>query len=149
VIEAGGEMTRKGGQMAIWLAQALYANGELTVAIAMLERLQQSHPMRNVRKASHEIKYILTAPELTLDASNFVQIPEKILEAERRGRQTGEYAKMEKRPEKYSLEWYMLQKPQARAARDEDKADPTPAVAALTAGLALCCVAVATFGPAA
>lgn len=145
VAEAGGEMSRKGGQTAIWLAQALYANGEQAAATAMLERLQQSHPMRNVRKASSEIKYILTAPELRLDASNFVQIPDSLLEAERRGRQTPEYAKMEKPPEKYSLEWYMLQKPVR--ARDERKADPTPAVAALTAGLALCCAAVATFGP--
>lgn len=148
VAEAGGEMSRKGGQTAIWLAQALYANGEHAAAAATLERLQTTHPMRNVRKAAHEIKYVLTAPELTLDASNFVQIPEKILEAERRGRQTPEYAKMEKPPEKYSLEWYMLQKP-VRARAERKAADPTPAVAALAAGLALCCAAVATFGPSA
>ncbi|KAJ1627136.1 hypothetical protein T492DRAFT_1027430 [Pavlovales sp. CCMP2436] len=128
VFEAGGEGSSKGGQMCIWLAQAMYAKGEPKVAVAMLVRIANDHSSPNVRKAAKEIAYILDAPELKLDASNFVQIPDKIRVLERIGENRGEYAKMEKKPERYSLEWYMLQPP-AGSGKGKRKADPIVGIA--------------------
>lgn len=135
VQEAGGEASMKGGQMCVWLAQGLYAAGEPQAAISLLARLEKGHSGGNVRKAASEIKYILEAPELKLDENSFVQIPESIQRAERPGRATPLYAKMEKKPDKYSLEWYMLQKePKQR----KQKVDPAGGVAAVAlVGLAL------------
>jgi tetratricopeptide (TPR) repeat protein len=148
VAQAGGETSSKGGQTCVWLAQALYAQGDVKVAVAMLDRLQSGHPFSNVRKAAKEIKYILEAPQLKLDESNFVKMPDSSSLVERRGRQKGEYAKMEKPPEKYSLEWYMLQKPrkgmspQRRAAERKNGM----AIVAVT-GVAVSVYVAITVGP--
>lgn len=145
VREAGGEGSMKGGQMCVWLAQALYAAGEPKEAVAMLDRISRGHPGSNVRKAASEIKYILEAPELKLDERNFVQIPEAIMNAEERGRQTGQYAKMEKKPEKHSLEWYMLQK---EPKPKKQKVDPAGGVAAAAlVGLAVYAAVVTVVTP--
>lgn len=131
--EAGGEGTSKGGQMCVWLAQAMSAAGDNKGAVSMLDRVEQGHPNPQVRKAAGEIKYILAAPELQLDEDNFVQIPDKIREAERLDRHRGEYAQMEKPPERYSLEWYLMQNATTTSSDDGDKQAVAVAAATMAA----------------
>lgn len=131
--QAGGEGGSKGGQISVWLAQAYNAAGDLTLAIELLDRLEHTHPNRNVRKAATEIGFILRSPRLELDENNFVTIPEEIQRAPRRGRQEPEYAKMEPPPERYSLEWYMEQD-QVDPKAASQSTEQTVAAAAVTVG---------------
>jgi hypothetical protein len=115
----GGSGTRRGGQVALWRAQAIYAVGgeegrrDTGRILAGLE----THADADVGKAAAELRYILSAPELPMaPGSDFHLIP--TLE-ETEGLTSGprwllaqsgigrvKQSKSE-RPEKYSLEWYL------------------------------------------
>merc|ERR1719486_120019 len=73
----GGMTGRKGGQYAVFLAQALQAADRKKEAVGLLKRCE-SHPDKDVRKISEEVLYIMQAPELKLDESNFIKIESNI-----------------------------------------------------------------------
>ncbi|GAB0491717.1 hypothetical protein MMPV_002972 [Pyropia vietnamensis] len=102
--------TRAGGQYRLWLAQALDAAGKRERAREVLAELS-AHPSGDVRKVAEEILYILSAPRLELDASNFVSIPTldgwEETRPKRRAYRDVKTANVEKAPEPYTLEWYM------------------------------------------
>ena len=62
-----GVMVVEGGQMQLWLGQALYAAGRRGDALKLLAL--KAHPDRDVAKVSKEFVFILKAPELQLDES--------------------------------------------------------------------------------
>ena len=63
------------------------------------------------------------APKLELDESNFAWIELEKLQNIAEGGKGAMYAKMEKMPEKYSLEWYMMQKkPKKQLPSDAEEA---------------------------
>ena len=66
-----GVASRRGGQMQLWLGQALYAAGRRGDALKLLLALK-AHPDRDVAKVSKELVFILKAPELQLDESSRV-----------------------------------------------------------------------------
>ena len=106
----GGAGSREGGQYTIWLGQALDANGQRGKAVQTMRALR-SHEDRDVRKAAGGIEFILTSPALHLSKKNFQTFDIEKLDAIKGGKKALQYSKMEKMPEKYSLEWYMLQPP--------------------------------------
>lgn len=109
-----GLESRLGGQYELWHAQALDAAGEKKRAAKMLQQLR-SHSDADVRKVSAELLFIMTAPKLELEPGTFLDIP-ALDDNARAGRLspvlTSSYgplrtALLEKKPEQYSLEWYM------------------------------------------
>ena len=69
----GGLSARKGGQYAIYLAEALQAAGKKKEAVGLLKRCE-THPDPDVRKIADNVLYVMQAPELVLNADNFVSI---------------------------------------------------------------------------
>jgi predicted nucleic acid-binding Zn-ribbon protein len=106
----GGASSREGGQYTIWLGQAFDANGQRGKAV-MTMRALKTHDDRDVRRVAGGIEYILTSPELKLNPKNYQSFDLEKLDQIKQGKKALQYSKMEKPPEKYSLEWYMLQKP--------------------------------------
>lgn len=109
-----GLESRLGGQYELWHAQALDAAGEKKRAAKMLQKLR-SHSDADVRKVSAELLFIMTAPKLELEPGTFLDIP-ALDDDTRAGRLypvlTSSYgplrtALLTKKPERYSLEWYM------------------------------------------
>jgi len=117
-IVPGGASSREGGQYSIWIGQAFDANGERGKAVRTMRALR-SHDDRDVRRVAQGIEFILTSPELKLNKNNFQYFDIDKLDQIKAGKKALQYSKMEKPPEKYSLEWYMLQKPPPSA--DERK----------------------------
>jgi len=72
------------------------------------------HSDRDVRKVAEGLEFIMMAPKLDLDESSFTWIELEKLQNIAEGGKGNMYAKMEKMPEKYTLEWYMLQKSPAK-----------------------------------
>mmetsp|Transcript_2700 Transcript_2700/g.3690 ORF Transcript_2700/g.3690 Transcript_2700/m.3690 type:complete len:257 (+) Transcript_2700:50-820(+) len=66
-----GTGSRRGGQMQLWLAQALYAADNRSQSFRLLTALEK-HPDRDVRTVASELGFILQAPELKLNASSYV-----------------------------------------------------------------------------
>lgn len=129
--------TRAGGQYRLWLAQALDAAGKRERAREVLGELS-SHPSGDVRKVAEEILYILSAPRLELDASNFVSIPTldgwEETRPKRRAYRGVKMADVEKAPEPYTLEWYMTK--QAPPPQPADGGGDTMLLLGVAAGLA-------------
>ena len=128
----GGLTGRKGGQYAIYLAQALQADNRRKEAVGLLERCE-SHPDSDVRKIADAVLYIMRAPELKLGGENFVTIP-KLEENDNwsyRPKQPGQ--QKDPPPEKYSLEWYVLeaQKKGSRPRREQAEETSPAALASL------------------
>jgi len=129
----GGLTGRKGGQYAIYLAQALQANGRKKEAVGLLKRCE-SHPDADVRKIADGVLYVMQAPELVLDSDNFVTIP-SLEESDNWGARRRMVEDKDPPPEKYSLEWYVeeAEKKKKARAREPEPADPTPALLASVA----------------
>ena len=70
----GGLTGRKGGQYAIYLAQALQAADRKQQAVGLLKRCE-AHPDKDIRKIADSVLYVMQAPELKLSQENFVSIP--------------------------------------------------------------------------
>ena len=68
-----GVASRRGGQMQLWLAQALYAANRRGECLKLLQALK-AHPDSDVRTVGKELLYILKAPQLKLDDESFVNI---------------------------------------------------------------------------
>ena len=121
-------------QYAIYLAQALQANGRKKEAVGLLKRCG-GHPDTDVRKIADGVLYVMQAPELKLDSNMFVTIP-KLEEVDDWGSRRRSVEEKDPPPEKYSLEWYVeeAEKKKASRAKAPEPADPT---AALVAGAAL------------
>jgi len=109
-ITPDGPLSREGGQYTIWLSQALAAKGDRAQALLTVRTLR-SHEDRDIRRVAGGVEYIYSAPELEVGEEHFQWIEIEKLEAIKEGPKQRLYAKMKKMPEKYSLEWYMLQKP--------------------------------------
>ena len=113
----GGLSGRKGGQYAIYLAQALQAANRKKEAVGLLRRCE-AHPDRDVRKISESVLYIMQAPELKLDEDTFVKIDRSALEeTDDWTRKRRAVQQKDPPPEKYSLEWYVLQAEQRQASQ--------------------------------
>ena len=69
----GGMSGRKGGQYAIYLAQALQAADRKKEAVGLLKRCE-AHPDGDVRKIADNVLYIMQAPELKLGSPAAPQI---------------------------------------------------------------------------
>ena len=57
----GGMTTRKGGEYAVWLAQALHARGQTGEAKKLLKSIEK-HPDGDVRSVADSVLYIYQAP---------------------------------------------------------------------------------------
>jgi tetratricopeptide (TPR) repeat protein len=124
----GGMSGRKGGQYAIYLAQALQAANRKQEAIGLLKRCE-AHPDGDVRKIADSVLYIMNAPELKLDADQFMQIAPLNLDDDwGAGRQPTQ--QKDPPPEKYSLEWYMLEYEKRQNVRREEEQPVLPALLA-------------------
>lgn len=137
----GGLTGRKGGQYAIYLAQALQASERKVEAMGLLRRCG-GHTDRDVRKIADSALYVMQAPQLKLDSENFVQIP-KLNIADDWEKKRAVRQEKEPPPEKYSLEWYVLE---AEKRGDRPVADPepvSPALGALLLGALLAAAAAA------
>ena len=113
----GGLSDRKGGQYAIYLAEALQAAGRKKEAVGLLKRCE-AHPDADVRKIADNVLYIMQAPELKLDADQFMSIsglPDAWDDKKPVRRAMEE---KDPPPEKYSLEWYVLEGERNRKARE-------------------------------
>ena len=113
----GGLSGRKGGQYAIYLAEALQAAGRKKEAVGLLKRCE-AHPDADVRKIADNVLYIMQAPELKLDADQFMSIsglPDAWDDKKPVRRAMEE---KDPPPEKYSLEWYVLEGERNRKARE-------------------------------
>ena len=119
----GGMGDRKGGQYAIYLAQALGAADRKQDAVGLLKRCE-AHPDADVRKIADNVLYIMQAPELKIDSNQFVSI-EAFDEDDWSVRNRKRAAEQkDPPPEKYSLEWYMLEGEKNRLARERAAALP-------------------------
>lgn len=117
----GGLAGRRGGQYAVYLAEALGAAGQRGEATALLKRCE-AHPDKDVRKISAQVLYIMEAPELKIGREQFVEIPSlQDLDSKR----TMVAREKDPPPEKYSLEWYVQEaekkKGQVRKEVDVEK----------------------------
>lgn len=123
-VDLVGESSRLGGQYQLWHAQALDAMGEKGQAARMLDDLR-THTDGDVRKVSRELLFIITAPALDLDPGTFLDIPSfdqgpkpdkgmPVLTSNFGPLRT---ALVEKKPERYSLEWY-IKKGRPRKVKD-------------------------------
>ena len=128
----GGLSGRKGGQYAIYLAQALQAADRKKEAVGLLKRCE-SHPDGDVRKIADNVLYIMQAPELKLDDNQFMTIP-SLEESDDWAQRRRGVEQKEELPEKYSLEWYVMEAENKKGMRTREPSDPTPA---LVAGAAL------------
>ena len=137
-----GVTSRRGGQMQLWLAQALYAARRRGEALKLLTALK-SHPDSDVRKVGKELAFILQAPELKLEDSSRVSIDmdnfnddvsyERAPDGTIRLR--NKVNKLEEQPEYGSVDWVLAQPPPPPA----QEMDPAPlliAVALCIGGLA-------------
>jgi len=124
-----GPSTRRGGQMQLWLAQALYAaktGDNRAKAIQLLEILEK-HPSYDVRTVAKELKFILNAPELKLDSSNFVNFDTDKFNDDStwQRRPDGQIVKSNRRklpeePEYGSIEWALAQSKLAAKKEPEE-----------------------------
>lgn len=112
----GGMGERRGGQYAIYLAQALQAAGRTKEAVGLLKRCE-GHPDADVRKTADNVLYIMQAPELKLDADQFMTIP-PLAEVDEWNSKRRAVEQKDPPPEKYSLEWYVLEGEKNRKARE-------------------------------
>lgn len=133
--------SRRGGQMQLWLAQALYAAGERPQCIRLLEVLKK-HPDRDVRMVSKELAFIVQAPELVLNSSSYITInmdnfdDDSVYQRAPDGTisKRSQISKLREEPEYGSVEWAI-----AQAALEKPLAqfDPALAIAATVLCLGL------------
>ena len=122
----GGMNGRKGGQYAIYLAQALQAAERRNEAVKLLKTCE-AHSDGDVRKIAESVLYIMQAPELKLDAEQFISIP-KLTDDWGSGRTVR--PQEDPPPEKYSLEWYVQEAEKRKNQKEAEEASPLPALVA-------------------
>ena len=64
-----------GVQIQIWLTLGYDANGQRAEALELYKKLEDEHPLKEIRKQAAELRYILEAPELEISAEERVSIP--------------------------------------------------------------------------
>jgi len=130
----GGMTSRKGGEYAVWLAQALHARGQTADAKELLKSFEK-HPDGDVRTIADSVLYIYQAPELALGKENFMQIDMGLATNDDWGRRRAPPKQLkDPPPEKYSVEWYVLRAKESDAARSmaaQDTERASGSVAAL------------------
>jgi len=127
----GGLTGRKGGQYAIYLAQALDAANRKKEAVGLLQRCE-AHPDADVRKVADSVLYIMQAPELKLGEENFIKITPMEL-TDDWSRRRGPQQQKDPPPEKYSIEWYVLEAEKRKRDKERSqsgRADVAPALLA-------------------
>jgi len=129
----GGLTGRKGGQYAVYLAQALQAAGRKKEAAGLLQKCE-SHPDKDVRKVAESVLYIMQAPELKLDESSFMKMDLSGVGADDWARSQRPQEDKDPPPEKYSIEWYMLEAEKRPVAAKMEES-PVPALLGLGAAL--------------
>jgi len=77
----------------------------------------EGHPDADVRKTADNVLYIMQAPELKLDADQFMTIP-PLAEVDEWNSKRRAVEQKDPPPEKYSLEWYVLEGEKNRKARE-------------------------------
>ena len=77
-----GVGTRRGGQMQLWLGQALSAAGRRGEALKLMDALK-AHPDRDVRKVAKELLFIMKAPPLQLGEESRVSFDMDEFDAEK------------------------------------------------------------------
>lgn len=108
--------SRRGGQMQLWLAQALYAAGQREQCVRLLTVLKK-HPDRDVRVVAKELVFIIQAPELVLNSSNYITInmdnfkDDSVYQRAPDGTITkrAQVSKLPEEPEYGSVEWALAQ----------------------------------------
>jgi len=130
----GGMTTRKGGEYAVWLAQALHAQNRKGEAKKLLKRAA-SHPDSDVRTIADNVLYIYEAPELELSEENFMRIDMDLATNDDWGRRRSPPKQLkDPPPEKYSIEWYLeraKETERSKAAPDATRAGGSVAALAL------------------
>lgn len=127
----GGLTGRKGGQYAIYLAQALDAANRKKEAVGLLQRCE-AHPDADVRKVADSVLYIMRAPELKLGEENFIKIT-PMEPTDDWSRRRGPQQQKDPPPEKYSIEWYVLEAEKRKRDKERSqsgRADVAPALLA-------------------
>ncbi|CAN8076668.1 unnamed protein product [Agarophyton chilense] len=137
-----GQGSRLGGQYQLWHAQSLDAAGDKPTAATLLEQLRM-HADADVRKVSRELHYIMTAPVLELEPGSFLEIPSIDDEPSSKASSilTTNFgpvrtARIDKKPEPYSLEWYMEKDRPPKAASDNSVLEAAFVLAAIFCTLA-------------
>jgi len=130
----GGMTSRKGGEYAVWLAQALHARGQTDEAKELLKSFEK-HPDGDVRSVADSVLYIYQAPELKLGEENFMRINMDLATNDDWGRRRGPPKQLkDPPPEKYSIEWYLeraKETERSKAAPDTKRAGGSVAALAL------------------
>ena len=114
----GGLTGRIGGQYAIYLAEALQADGRRKEAVGLLQKCE-AHPDKDVRKIADSVLYIMRAPELKLDGDQFVSLDMSGIQADWGGAKRAT-AQKDPPPEKYSVEWYMEEAAKRKGRKSPD-----------------------------
>lgn len=127
----GGLTGRKGGQYAIYLAQALQAANRKKEAVGLLKRCE-AHPDADVRKIADSVLYIMQAPELVLGDDQFISITPIEQSADWSRRRAPQQQK-DPPPEKYSIEWYVLEAEKRKREKAAQGGQQTPVAPALVA----------------
>ncbi|KAI0564866.1 hypothetical protein FGB62_22g712 [Gracilaria domingensis] len=137
-----GQGSRLGGQYQLWHAQSLDAAGDKPIAAKLLEQLRM-HADVDVRKVSRELHFIMTAPALELEPGTFLEVPSIDDEPSPKASAilTTSYgplrtAKVDKKPEQYSLEWYMEKDRPPKADSDKSVLEAVLVTAAIFGTLA-------------
>lgn len=130
----GGMTTRKGGEYAVWLAQALHAQNRKGEAKKLLKKIE-SHPDSDVRTIADNVLYIYEAPELELGEESFMRIDMNLATDDDWGRRRSPPKQLkDPPPEKYSIEWYLeraKETERSKAAPDATRAGGSVAALAL------------------
>mmetsp|Transcript_34401 Transcript_34401/g.103657 ORF Transcript_34401/g.103657 Transcript_34401/m.103657 type:complete len:287 (-) Transcript_34401:2-862(-) len=134
-----GVGTRRGGQMQLWLGQALSAANRRGEALKLMDALK-AHPDRDVRKVAKELLFIMKAPPLQLGEESRVSFDMDEFDAEKSYERAPDgtirrrdAAAFEKPPEYGSVEW-VLQQP--RLTEEETIAAVDPVAAGLLFAIA-------------
>jgi len=111
-----GAGSRVGGQIELWMAQALDAAGDKNQAKKVFAKLTM-HPDNDVRRVAEELLFIINAPTLALPDDAFIKIPVGGVLDPNQGsyigsRDTSTAPLTSREPEKYSLEWYEQREPE-------------------------------------
>lgn len=125
--------SRRGGQMQLWLAQALYAAGQRPQSVRLLAVLKK-HPDRDVRVVAKELMFIVQAPALTLNSSSYISIDmdnfndDSVYERAPDGtiHKRSLTSKLPEEPEYGSVEWALAQ---AQLEKPAAQVDPALVVA--------------------
>lgn len=75
-LNGAGPFSRLGGDIQIQLALAMNANGNEADCIALFKYLEQTHPIRSIRKQAKHLCFIMEAPKLAVPDDEKIQVPQ-------------------------------------------------------------------------